>query len=45
MNKGQKAAKPAEMELQQRIRELIRFKGGGYNEPEVADILENALNC
>jgi len=33
----------AEVELQQRIRELIAFKGGGYNEPEVADILENAL--
>ena len=43
MNKGQKAATPAEVELQQRIRELIAFKGGGYNEPEVADILENAL--
>jgi hypothetical protein len=33
----------AEVELQQHIRELIAFKGGGYNEPEVADILENAL--
>ena len=33
----------AEVELQQRIRELISFKGGGCNEPEVADILENAL--
>ena len=43
MNKGQKAAKPADVELQKRIRELIAFKGGGYNEDEVADILENAL--
>jgi len=33
----------ADLELQKRIRELIAFKGGGYNEPEVADILENAL--
>ena len=30
-------------ELQARIQELIRFKGGGYNETEVADIIENAL--
>ena len=34
---------PADPELQKRIQELIRFKGGGYNEPEVADIIENAL--
>jgi uncharacterized protein (TIGR00730 family) len=26
-----------------RIQELIRFKGGGHNEAEVADIIENAL--
>jgi uncharacterized protein (TIGR00730 family) len=33
----------ADLELQKRIRELIAFKGGGHNEAEVADILENAL--
>ena len=30
-------------ELQKRIQELIQFKGGGYNEEDVADIIENAL--
>jgi uncharacterized protein (TIGR00730 family) len=30
-------------ELKQRIQELIQFKGGGHNENEVADIIENAL--
>lgn len=30
-------------ELQKRIQELIRYKGGGYNEEDVADIIENAL--
>jgi uncharacterized protein (TIGR00730 family) len=30
-------------ELKQRIRELIQLKGGGHNEIEVADIVENAL--
>jgi uncharacterized protein (TIGR00730 family) len=30
-------------ELKKRIQELIQFKGGGYNENEVADIIENAL--
>jgi len=30
-------------ELKKRIQELIKFKGGGYNENEVADIIENAL--
>jgi len=44
MNKRKPVAKsPADLELQKRIRELIAFKGGGYNEDEVADILENAL--
>jgi len=38
---GKKLA--ADPELQRRIQELIKFKGGGYNEGEVADILENAL--
>jgi len=44
MNKREKAAmSAADLELQKRIRELIAFKGGGHNEAEVADILENAL--
>ncbi len=30
-------------ELLARIGELIRFKGGGYNETQVSDIIENAL--
>lgn len=30
-------------ELIRQIEALIKFKGGGYNEPEVADIIENAL--
>jgi uncharacterized protein (TIGR00730 family) len=30
-------------ELKSRVRELIEFKGGGHNENEVADIIENAL--
>jgi uncharacterized protein (TIGR00730 family) len=34
---------PANLELTRRIHELIQFKGGGYNEAEVADIIENAL--
>jgi uncharacterized protein (TIGR00730 family) len=34
---------PADAQLRNRIEELIKFKGGGYNEPEVADIIENAL--
>jgi uncharacterized protein (TIGR00730 family) len=33
----------ADPELARRIQELIKFKGGGYNESEVADIIENAL--
>src|SRR5471032_438001 len=33
----------AEKELSARIQELIKLKGGGHNEPEVADIIENAL--
>ncbi len=33
----------ANPELAKRIEELIRFKGGGHNEKEVADIIENAL--
>jgi uncharacterized protein (TIGR00730 family) len=30
-------------ELRKRIDDLIKFKGGGYNEENVADIIENAL--
>jgi len=43
MLKEKKPAKPADLELQRRIRELIAFKGGGDNENEIADIVENAL--
>jgi uncharacterized protein (TIGR00730 family) len=35
--------KSADPELKKRIAELIRFKGGGCNESEVSDIIENAL--
>jgi uncharacterized protein (TIGR00730 family) len=34
---------PADPELRRRVEELIAFKGGGYNEEAVADIIENAL--
>lgn len=34
---------PVDPELTRRIQELIKFKGGGYNEDGVADIIENAL--
>ena len=34
---------PAGLELRRRVDELIAFKGGGYNEEAVADIIENAL--
>ncbi len=43
MIKGKKPAQPVDPELQRRIQELIAFKGGGHNENEVADIVENAL--
>jgi len=33
----------ADPELEKQIWELIKFKGGGHNEAEVADIVENAL--
>ena len=32
-----------DLELTRRIQELIQYKGGGYNETQVADIIENAL--
>src|SRR5215510_8879263 len=34
---------PADLELKRRIQELIDYKGGGYNQDNVADIIENAL--
>src|SRR3974377_155106 len=34
---------PGDPELKRRIDELIAYKGGGHNEENVADILENAL--
>ena len=34
---------PVDPELRRRVQELIAFKGGGYNEEAVADIIENAL--
>ena len=39
MKRTEKA--PANPELTRRIQELIKFKGGGYNEHEVADIIES----
>src|SRR5271170_2356425 len=42
--RNERKVKPsADPELQKRIQELIQFKGGGHNEGEVADIIENAL--
>jgi len=34
---------PADAELKRRIQELIDYKGGGFNQESVADIIENAL--
>jgi uncharacterized protein (TIGR00730 family) len=34
---------PVDPELKRRIQELIDYKGGGYNQESVADIIENAL--
>src|SRR5438874_533441 len=34
---------PVDLELKRRIQELIEYKGGGYNQENVADIVENAL--
>jgi len=34
---------PLDPQLKSRIDELIKFKGGGHNEAEVGDIIENAL--
>src|SRR5580693_7051909 len=40
---GRKTKPAADPELHKRIQELIQYKGGGYNEGDVADIIENAL--
>ncbi len=37
------AKPPADAELRRRIQALIDYKGGGYNQADVADIVENAL--
>src|SRR5512136_3009767 len=34
---------PTDPELKRRIQALIDYKGGGYNEESVTDIIENAL--
>jgi uncharacterized protein (TIGR00730 family) len=34
---------PGDPELRRRVEELIAYKGGGFNEANVADIIENAL--
>src|SRR5689334_9828462 len=34
---------PADLELKRRIQDLIDYKGGGFNQESVADIIENAL--
>lgn len=41
MNRTEKTS--ANPQLRGRIEELIKLKGGGYNETQVADIIENAL--
>ena len=43
MNRPNDKKPSADPELERRIQELIKFKGGGYNETEVADIIANAL--
>jgi len=34
---------PVDPDLQRRIQDLIEYKGGGFNQENVADIIENAL--
>lgn len=34
---------PVDLELRKKVQELIQYKGGGHNEENVADIIENAL--
>ena len=41
MKKAEKP--PMDPELKRRIQELIDYKGGGFNQESVADIIENAL--
>src|SRR6516165_7898799 len=41
MTKSEKA--PVDVELRRRIQDLIEYKGGGYNQENVADIIESAL--
>jgi uncharacterized protein (TIGR00730 family) len=43
MNKRNGKKSAASPELRKQIQELIQFSGGGRNESEVADIIENAL--
>ncbi|MGH8022621.1 MAG: LOG family protein, partial [Limisphaerales bacterium] len=43
LKNGKKTRPAADPEVQRRIQELIQFKGGGSNEQDVADIIENAL--
>ena len=38
-----KAEKTIDPELKRRIEELIQYKGGGFNQESVADIIESAL--
>jgi hypothetical protein len=38
-----KAEKTTDPELKRRIEELIQYKGGGFNQESVADIIESAL--
>jgi uncharacterized protein (TIGR00730 family) len=38
-----KIEKTTDPELKRRIEELIKYKGGGYNQESVADIIESAL--
>jgi len=43
VNKPNEKKTAADPELERRIQELIQYKGGGYNEAGVADIIANAL--
>lgn len=43
MNNNKPDKPPVDPELRRRVEELIAFKGGGYNEDAVADIIENGL--
>lgn len=40
---GKPERPPVDPELRRRVEELIAFKGGGYNQDAVTDIIENAL--